>query len=36
MSQVELFHADCLKLLPTLPAGSVDAVVARTPDGVGR
>lgn len=31
MSQVQLYHADCLDILRTLPDGSVDAVVTDPP-----
>ena len=27
MSEVTLYHGDCLEILPTLEAGSVDAVI---------
>jgi len=32
---VQLYHGDCLEVLPTLEAGSVDAVVTDPPYGVG-
>ena len=31
MSKVELYHGDCLDILPTLPAESVDAVITDPP-----
>ncbi len=33
MAQVTLYHGDCLEILPTLAAGSVDAVVTDPPWG---
>lgn len=33
MSDYELYHGDCLAVLPTLPAASVDAVIADPPYG---
>ena len=33
--RVTLYHGDCLAILPTLEAGSVDAVVSDPPYGVG-
>lgn len=35
MKSVQLYHADCLDILPTLEAGSVDAVVTDPPYGIG-
>ena len=35
MSEVKLYHGDCLDILPTLDAGSVDAVITDMPYGVG-
>lgn len=35
MSEVKLYCGDCLEILPTLEAGSVDAVVTDPPYGVG-
>lgn len=35
MSRVDLRLGDCLEILPTLPAGSVDAVITDYPYGVG-
>ena len=32
---VTLWHGDCLEILPTLEAGSVDAVVTDPPYGIG-
>lgn len=34
MSQVQLYHGDCLDILKTLDAGSVDAVVTDPPYGI--
>ena len=34
MSQYELHHGDCLDILPTLEAGSVDAVITDPPYGI--
>ena len=35
MSEVKLYLGDCLEILPTLEAGSVDAVITDPPYGVG-
>ena len=35
MTDVELYHGDCLEIMPTLEAGSVDAVITDPPYGVG-
>ena len=32
---VTLYHGDCLEILPTLEAGSVDAVITDPPYGIG-
>ena len=34
--RVTLYRGDCLDILPTLPAGSVDAVITDPPYGIGR
>lgn len=34
MSDYTLYHGDCLEVLPTLPAASVDAVVTDPPYGL--
>jgi len=34
MSEVTLYHGDCLDILPTLEAGSVDAVITDPPYGI--
>ena len=33
MSNFQLYHGDCLEILPTLPAGSVDAIIGDIPYG---
>ena len=35
MSDVQLHLGDCLEILPTLEAGSVDAVITDPPYGIG-
>lgn len=35
MGDYQLFHGDCLEILPTLAAGSVDAVITDPPYGIG-
>src|SRR3990170_5395559 len=35
MSEVKLYLGDCLEILPTLAAGSVDAIITDLPYGVG-
>ena len=35
MPEVRLYHGDCLDILPTLEAGSVDAVITDPPYGIG-
>lgn len=34
MSKAELHHGDCLEVMKTLPAGSVDAVITDPPYGI--
>ena len=35
MSEITLYHGDCLEIMPTLEAGSVDAVITDPPYGIG-
>lgn len=35
MSKFELYHGDCLEVMKSLPAGSVDAVITDPPYGMG-
>ena len=36
VSKFKLYHGDCLEILPTLEAGSVDAVITDPPYGIGK